>query len=78
VKGATVGPSGIGDPEDISIHAPVKGATGISLEPLVIAKISIHAPVKGATYQRAVYHARRGISIHAPVKGATGARRSQR
>ena len=33
----------------ISIHAPVKGATGDGLQPDTVQRISIHAPVKGAT-----------------------------
>ena len=55
----------------ISIHAPVKGATGGEALLVDLFRISIHAPVKGATYQREqlIYVLR--ISIHAPVKGAT-------
>ena len=34
---------------DISIHAPVKGATIISNQGHDLRVISIHAPVKGAT-----------------------------
>ena len=55
----------------VSIHAPVKGATRISLRQLGIHPVSIHAPVKGATWkaiQSMAYHL---VSIHAPVKGAT-------
>jgi len=33
----------------VSIHAPVKGATGDDMEYLLYAAVSIHAPVKGAT-----------------------------
>ena len=33
----------------ISIHAPVKGATGFNGDDFLAALISIHAPVKGAT-----------------------------
>ena len=33
----------------ISIHAPVKGATGINGDAIETIRISIHAPVKGAT-----------------------------
>ena len=36
-------------PRDISIHAPVKGATGSEIDGLMGPLISIHAPVKGAT-----------------------------
>ena len=34
----------------ISIHAPVKGATGLIDSPKRVEEISIHAPVKGATH----------------------------
>ena len=33
----------------VSIHAPVKGATGLQQLQLVLLQVSIHAPVKGAT-----------------------------
>ena len=33
----------------ISIHAPVKGATRLDKQALKLSEISIHAPVKGAT-----------------------------
>ena len=57
----------------ISIHAPVKGATGtVTLVILLPSFISIHAPVKGATYKIAMQRIlSEEISIHAPVKGAT-------
>ena len=35
--------------KDISIHAPVKGATATGVDYDAIPNISIHAPVKGAT-----------------------------
>ena len=56
---------------DISIHAPVKGATLLGREWSDGRGISIHAPVKGATGEQPALHRRLGISIHAPVKGAT-------
>jgi len=56
---------------NVSIHAPVKGATGISRAKYARGGVSIHAPVKGATidgyYDDDILH----VSIHAPVKGAT-------
>ena len=55
----------------ISIHAPVKGATGSPIVCFFIDKISIHAPVKGATTNRRIQQSDERISIHAPVKGAT-------
>ena len=36
----------------VSIHAPVKGATGGKMTSKEVAEVSIHAPVKGATAQR--------------------------
>ena len=57
----------------ISIHAPVKGATGNeTIDGFKVFIISIHAPVKGATriFSR-VWKTFLQISIHAPVKGAT-------
>ena len=56
---------------EISIHAPVKGATPghqVGAQPY---QISIHAPVKGATKHELGRHPSDYISIHAPVKGAT-------
>ena len=55
----------------VSIHAPVKGATGDSLALPPICIVSIHAPVKGATDPGDGPFVRRIVSIHAPVKGAT-------
>ena len=57
--------------EDISIHAPVKGATGLFRCLMHPDVISIHAPVKGATLECLIQLGILGISIHAPVKGAT-------
>ena len=34
----------------VSIHAPVKGATGFSACKIGVGLVSIHAPVKGATF----------------------------
>ena len=56
---------------DISIHAPVKGATRNLRLLYADDPISIHAPVKGATLPRGHVARIQSISIHAPVKGAT-------
>ena len=41
---------------DISIHAPVKGATfALTHDSMRLPYISIHAPVKGATAQTTTY-----------------------
>ncbi len=55
----------------ISIHAPVKGATRGERAEAEKLQISIHAPVKGATIGVGQLGAQGPISIHAPVKGAT-------
>ena len=60
--------------EQISIHAPAKGATKGYSGITYIYLISIHAPAKGATSANAAYLAVEHISIHAPAKGATIAR----
>ena len=56
---------------DISIHAPVKGATSALSGRDQHVLISIHAPVKGATCASSALTGCAKISIHAPVKGAT-------
>ena len=55
----------------ISIHAPVWGATAIGLIADVKIGISIHAPVWGATVFTRAATKKARISIHAPVWGAT-------
>ena len=57
--------------ENISIHAPAKGATRSVCFCAFHIAISIHAPAKGATQN--AHRSRRDlfISIHAPAKGAT-------
>ena len=63
------------DAAQISIHAPVKGATRChAVGWNVFLRISIHAPVKGATSHCQLSKRFPAlISIHAPVKGATHA-----
>ena len=58
---------------DVSIHAPVWGATAALITPATRCKVSIHAPVWGAT--TSVYRSTNAsaVSIHAPVWGATRA-----
>ena len=38
------------DDVDVSIHAPVKGATATAYSEIGYYGVSIHAPVKGATF----------------------------
>ena len=56
---------------DVSIHAPVKGATQSIPAFRVFSLVSIHAPVKGATLVETRRAEEVRVSIHAPVKGAT-------
>ena len=71
MKGATGIGFAFGFEYEISIHAPVKGATTSRQRPTVFQNISIHAPVKGATTDDRLDYYHHTISIHAPVKGAT-------
>ena len=57
--------------EEVSIHAPVKGATQHDAVGGEDSVVSIHAPVKGATDGNPKVHVCYVVSIHAPVKGAT-------
>ena len=59
------------DPEEVSIHAPVKGATSYYDDMAITTEVSIHAPVKGATQLVVLQCIDAYVSIHAPVKGAT-------
>ena len=56
---------------EVSIHAPVKGATRDDVGRHGIVVVSIHAPVKGATGPIRLCRLFSPVSIHAPVKGAT-------
>ena len=56
---------------NISIHAPTRGATGTPVTGVKGAKISIHAPTRGATKQLPLSIVITDISIHAPTRGAT-------
>ena len=55
----------------VSIHAPVWGATHLTIFVSYPVGVSIHAPVWGATLEGRVDWQLRGVSIHAPVWGAT-------
>ena len=50
-KGCDKKEEGVKDTANVSIHAPVKGATVLQSIPKTILSVSIHAPVKGATIQ---------------------------
>ena len=56
----------------VSIHAPVRGATVQGDPPRPEGRpVSIHAPVRGATGHRLDLDDLLVVSIHAPVRGAT-------
>ena len=57
--------------EDISIHAPPRGATVPRHSCDRQERISIHAPPRGATVPRHSCDRQERISIHAPPRGAT-------
>ena len=57
----------------VSIHAPTKGATPISIFLSFGCVVSIHAPTKGATGRSDSRDHSHSVSIHAPTKGATEA-----
>ena len=56
---------------DVSIHAPMKGATKVCHGYASFLYVSIHAPMKGATSWSGKFFAGYVVSIHAPMKGAT-------
>ena len=56
---------------EISIHAPPRGATARLADVVARRKISIHAPPRGATLSGGLYFVPPLISIHAPPRGAT-------
>ena len=58
--------------DDVSIHAPARGATLRPAAARLHRGVSIHAPARGATrLASADVDAASGVSIHAPAKGAT-------
>ncbi len=62
---------------EVSIHAPVGGATELPSRDITTFIVSIHAPVGGATisgYRNPLYDV---VSIHAPVGGAIRVNHSQ-
>ena len=55
----------------VSIHAPTRGATFLSLIFIRILVVSIHAPTRGATRSMSDCVLPLPVSIHAPTRGAT-------
>ena len=61
-----------GECDDISIHAPTRGATlEQEIAQQMVDEISIHAPTRGATSVSFIASLTDFISIHAPTRGAT-------
>ena len=57
--------------EDVSIHAPARGATEVKHGVLDGLPVSIHAPARGATGIERTNMPETNVSIHAPARGAT-------
>jgi len=57
--------------QEVSIHAPARGATTGELPSLPCYGVSIHAPARGATYIPGMVLQLFDVSIHAPARGAT-------
>ena len=55
----------------VSIHASVKDATDVIINPITQTVVSIHASVKDATFGIPVTGQAQIVSIHASVKDAT-------
>ena len=60
-----------GVPDEVSIHAPMQGATLESAPPAAVIEVSIHAPMQGATVLERKGLITKEVSIHAPMQGAT-------
>jgi len=58
-------------PDDVSIHAPTRGATRAAPCSVLTGVVSIHAPTRGATALAGAARALTHVSIHAPTRGAT-------
>ena len=56
---------------EVSIHAPLRGATGAFFVHACPPFVSIHAPLRGATRRLQYIPNPRQVSIHAPLRGAT-------
>src|SRR5690606_16351178 len=55
----------------VSIHAPLRGATRNHLDRHPQVDVSIHAPLRGATQGGDPVRPVPAVSIHAPLRGAT-------
>jgi len=58
--------------DQVSIHAPARGATDQAKARIASIGVSIHAPARGATLLGLIVHSKARVSIHAPARGATG------
>ncbi len=57
--------------DEVSIHAPARGATPHMSHDAASLLVSIHAPARGATCFSTLEHPTQVVSIHAPARGAT-------
>ena len=57
--------------ENLSIHAPTRGATSPAVQLQHLEQLSIHAPTRGATFNPEYLDIKNYLSIHAPTRGAT-------
>ena len=57
--------------DNVSIHAPARGATWLAWHTCRSWAVSIHAPARGATFCRFRLARVTEVSIHAPARGAT-------
>ncbi len=57
--------------DEVSIHAPARGATDGLHGCAERLQVSIHAPARGATFLPLDHHGLVRVSIHAPARGAT-------
>ena len=64
--------------DEVSIHAPTRGATKTRPDGDELVIVSIHAPTRGATTGGRPAARSLGVSIHAPTRGATRARGGRR
>ena len=64
---------GLTEDQQISTHAPARGATFLLCRIFLNLFISTHAPARGATSERIGLFTNNSISTHAPARGATRA-----
>ena len=70
-EGRLGSPTALSSEEDVSIHAPTRGATAFADQTDLPFMVSIHAPTRGATRLCNEVVIPAMVSIHAPTRGAT-------